>query len=49
MEINTNTNNASILTLEELLEREEQKMNEEKNNMQTRLEELRKRDPFIYK
>jgi len=49
MEINTNTNSASKLTLEELLEREEQKMNEQKNDMQKRLEELRKRDPFIYK
>jgi hypothetical protein len=50
MEINTNTNTTDTMSVEEILEREERKMNEETDLlMQKRLEELKKRDPFIYK
>lgn len=47
MEINTNTNNTDTLSLDKLLKNNDIKTDSEK--MEKRLEELRKRDPFIYK
>jgi hypothetical protein len=47
MEINTNTNNTDAVSLDETLKNDKIKAENEK--LERRLEELRKRDPFIYK